>query len=326
MAARSESLPVIDIAGLSSDRPDDRHAVARAIRAACIDSGFFYAAGHGVAPALVAEAFAQSRRFFDQPLSAKLDVAIARSAVSRGYEPIGAQTLDLAAAPDQKESFYIGIERGPDDPLAAAGTPNHGANQWPSGLPGWRASMEAYFAKMSALADLLSRGLALSLGLAEGHFAPYADDPMSILRLLRYPPHPADAGAEVFGCGMHTDWGCLTILAQQDAEGLELRTASGDWILARPIADTFVVNLGDMMARWTNDLYQSTPHRVINASGGERHSIAFFHDINYHALVDCLPTCQGPDNPAKYAPILAGRHIHEMYLKTYGRDAADGRT
>ncbi len=321
MSARTETLPVIDIGGLSSARLEDRRTVAREIRAACIDSGFFYVVNHGVPPHSVAETFARSQQFFSQPLATKTRVGIAHSPVSRGYEPIGAQTLDLAAAPDQKESFYIGIERGPKDPLAAAGTPNHGPNQWPDGLPGWRESMEAYFARLGALADLLSRGLALSLDMPEHHFVPLADNPMSILRLLHYPPHPVDAGADLFGCGTHTDWGCLTILAQQDAEGLELRTASGAWVLARPIEGTFVVNLGDMMARWTNGLYQSTPHRVINTSGRERYSIAFFHDVNYHALVECLPTCQGPDNPARSPPILAGEHIHQMYLRTYAQQA-----
>ena len=323
MAQTSSALPIIDVAALVSDSAKAREAVAAEIRGACIDSGFFYVANHGVAPDLIAETFARSRAFFDQPLAAKMAIGIDRSPVSRGYEPIGAQSLDLEAAPDQKESFYIGIERGPDDPLVAAGTPNHGPNQWPGGLPGWREAMETYFDAMSSLADRLARGLALSLGIEERYFTPLADNPMSILRLLHYPPHPVDAGADLFGCGTHTDWGCLTILAQENAEGLEVRTASGDWILAPPIDGAFVVNLGDMMARWTNDLYQSTPHRVINNSGRERYSIAFFHDVNYHALVECLPTCTDAERPPRYPPILAGEHIHQMYLQTYGHATDD---
>ena len=283
----------------------------------------FYAANHGVDPAFIDETFAQSRMFFELPLAEKNRIDLANSPCSRGYEPLGGQQLDATAARDFKESVYLGVDRGPDDPLVAAGTPNHGPNQWPDGLPGWRDHMADAFERLSALSRVLSRGIALSLGMPEDHFAAMESDPMSILRLLRYPPHPKDATPDQFGCGAHTDWGCLTILAQRDAEGLEVRNAEGEWILARPIPDTLVVNLGDMMARWTNDLYQSTPHRVINTSGGERYSLAFFHDVNYHALVECLPTCRGPDNPAKYDPILAGDHIYEMYQRTYVQGAAE---
>ena len=319
----SKTLPIIDVGGLYSDSPDARRAAAQQMRAACRDTGFFYVANHRLDGALLDETFAQSRRFFELPLAEKERIDLAKSPISRGYEPIGGQQLDLSAARDLKESIYLGVDRGPDDPLVVAETPNHGPNQWPNGLPGWQQHMEDAFARLSDLSRVLSRGLALSLDMPEDHFAPMEDNPMSILRLLRYPPHPDGAGSDQFGCGAHTDWGCLTILAQRDAEGLELCNADGEWILARPIPDTLVINLGDMMARWTNDLYQSTPHRVINTSGRERYSIAFFHDVNYHALVECLPTCQGPDNPAKYDPILAGDHIYEMYRKTYLQGAAE---
>jgi isopenicillin N synthase-like dioxygenase len=307
-------IPVIDIGGLRSPNLSDRKSVAVEIRHASHDVGFFYIANHGVPAAAIAETFVQSKRFFDQPLAFKNTVSIARSPISRGYEAIGQQALDQI--PDLKEGYYIGVDRGADDPLVQTGIPNHGANQW-STLPGWREPLEAYFAQMLALSAQLSRALALSLDLDERYFDPMMDNSMSVLRLLHYPPHSVNAVADQLGCGAHTDWGCLTILLQDQVGGLEVRNARGEWIRAEPMPGTFVINLGDMMARWTNGYYQSTPHRVMNRSGQERYSIPFFFDPYYHALVECLPTCQSVKQRPKYAPITAGAHIMEMYRKTY---------
>jgi isopenicillin N synthase-like dioxygenase len=267
---------------------------------------------------VIARIFAETKRFFKLPLAVKNRVAIAHSPISRGYEPIGHQTLDTNAAPDLKEGFYIGVERNADDPLVQAGIPNHGPNQWPADLPGWRNQMEQYFGLMMDLSRQLLRGLALSLQVEESYFDPMVDNPMAILRLLHYPPHPASAQPDQLGCGIHTDWGALTILLQDSVGGLEVRTADGAWVQATPIPGTFVINLGDMMARWTNDYYQSTPHRVMNRSGKERYSLPFFFDANYHARVECIPTCQDTANPPRYPPITAGEHIMQMYRRTYG--------
>ncbi|WP_404787638.1 isopenicillin N synthase family dioxygenase [Altericista sp. CCNU0014] len=310
------SIPIIDIGGLRSKDLGDRKAVAEQIRQASRNAGFFYIANHGVSESLIAQTFAEAKRFFDLPLAVKAEVSSVHSSISRGYDPLKAQSLDIDAQPDLKESFYMGIDRSPDDPLVRAGLPNHGANLWPSNSPGWRSHLEEYFAAAIDLARQLACGLALSLDLDEHYFDPLMDNPMPILRLLHYPPHPAQAQSDEYGCGTHTDWGFLTILLQDRAGGLEVCTPEGEWIPAKPIPGTFVINLGDMMARWTNDFYQSTPHRVINRSGQERYSIPFFWDINYHAVVECLPTCQSAHNPPKYAPITAGEHIVEMYRQT----------
>jgi isopenicillin N synthase-like dioxygenase len=312
-----EKIPVIDIGNLRSDRLSDRQAVAHEIHQAAREIGFFYITNHGISEAVIAQTLAEAKRFFDLPLEVKQRVAIAHSPISRGYEPLAYQTLDENAAPDLKEGYYIGIDRGQDDPLVQAGTFNHGANQWLPDLPGWREQMELYFSQMLELARLLCRGLALSLEVEEHYFDRLVDNPMAILRLLHYPPHPAQTGTHQFGCGAHTDWGAITILWQDQNGGLEVCTAQGEWIEATPIEGTFVINLGDMMARWTNDRYQSTPHRVINRSGRERYSIPFFFDPNYYALVECIPTCCSADHPPQYPPITAGEHIMEMYRKTY---------
>ena len=313
-------LPVIDLSGLRSPHLSDRKAVAAEIRSASHQVGFFYITNHGIPADIIAAMFAQTKRFFDQSLAAKKAVSITQSSISRGYEAIGQQALDQT--PDLKEGYYIGVDRGPDDPLVQAGTPNHGANQWATLLPGWREHFEAYFAMMQTLSAQLMGGLALSLALNEHYFDALIDNPMPVLRLLHYPPHPVDAMIAQLGCGAHTDWGCLTILLQDQVGGLEVCNADGVWIQAEPIPGTFVINLGDMMARWTNDYYQSTPHRVLNRSGQERYSIPFFFDPNYHALVDCLPSCCSAETPPKYAPTTAGEHIMEMYRKTYQATAA----
>ena len=295
----------------------DRQVVAAEMAEAASRIGFFYVANHGVDDRLIANTFAQTKRFFDLPLAAKQELGTARSIAHRGYEPLESQTFNPGDAPDLKESFYIGVERDEHDPLVQAKLPNHGPNQWPD-LPGWQEQMEAYFAVMLSLSRRLMRGLALSLDLDETVFDNLGDNPMALLRLLHYPPQLATSVANQPGCGTHTDWGAVTVLAQDDRGGLAVCTTDGVWVEATPIPGTFVVNLGDMMARWTNDRYQSTPHRVMNVPGCDRYSIPFFYDLNYHAVVKCLPTCHSPENPPKYPPVTAGEHILQMYRKTYG--------
>jgi isopenicillin N synthase-like dioxygenase len=315
--ADESPLPIIDIGLLHSAEPRDRRLAAALLRQACITTGFFYVANHGVDGALGARLFAESKRFFDQPLAAKRAVAMSGSDMERGYEGIGAQTLDAGTGPDRKESIFIGVDLPPDHPLVRAGTPHHGPNRWPQGLPGWRAVIEEYFTAMERLARTLMNGLALSLDLPWGYFDPCLVDHMSSLRLLHYPPHPTADPAREVGAGAHTDWGALTVLAQDDTGGLEVRHPSGEWIAATPVPGTFIVNLGDMMQRWTNDLYASTPHRVLNRSPRDRYSAAFFFDPAFHTTVECLPTCQSAERPPRYPPISSGEHLAAMYRKTY---------
>lgn len=313
--------PVIDIGALRQPGPG-RDRVVAALRQACCATGFFYAAGHGIDARLVARLFAETKRFFDLPEATKDKVNMRRGALKRGFDGIGGQALDATTGFDRKESFFMGVDLAPDHPLVRAGTPNHGPNQWPDDLPGWRPVIERYFAAMEPLARLLLNGLALSLDLPWGYFDFCLEEHMSSLRLLHYPPHPtADPEREV-GCGAHTDWGALTILAQDATGGLEIQLPTGRWIAAAPIAGTFIINLGDMMARWTNDLYKSTPHRVLNRSPRERYSAAFFFDPAYHTRVECLATCRDAERPALYPPITSGEHLMAMYRKTYPETGA----
>lgn len=304
------SIPVISLAGPEAE-------VARQVRAACTSMGFFYVLDHGIPPAMVAETFAWAARFFALPEAAKQAVALSEN---RGWEGLGAQTLDAAARPDRKESFYASIEHPPDHPYVLKGHHGYGSNRWPAELPGFAAHMEAYIAAMVGLGERLMRHLARSLGLPEAYFDAAMTHPLATLRLCRYPPQPEDAPPDTFGAGAHTDWGAITMLAQDDTGGLEVLGPDGSWIAAPPIPGSFVVNLGDMIPRWTNGLYRSNLHRVINANPTrrDRYSIPFFYSPDYEARIEPVPGTVPPGEQPRFPPCTAGEHLAEMYRKTYG--------
>ena len=186
--------------------------------------------------------------------------------------------------------------------------------------------MLAYYAAMDVLARDLMSLLALSLELDAYYFVPLFATPSATLRLIKYPPHPGAARANQLGAGAHTDWGAITLLAQDDIGGLEVQNAAGQWISAPPIAGTFVINLGDMFPRWTNGLYHSNMHRVLNnkMAGRDRYSIPFFYSPDHLARIECLPTCTDEANPPKYQPCTSGEHMDEMFRRSYG-DMKGGR-
>jgi isopenicillin N synthase-like dioxygenase len=321
-------LPVIDLTPSFGADPAGTANVAAAIDTAARRHGFFYIVGHGVPQALIDAIFDADARFFALPDEVKQRWHIDRSmGLQRGFDPIGWQSLDAGRPADLKESFYLGRDLAPDHPLVRAGTPNHGPNQWPDEalVPGFRSTCEAYAEALAALGHHLMGLIALGLKLPRDHFEPFLRNPMPVLRLLHYPPQQASKQDGQIGSGAHTDWGGITLLAQDNSGGLQVLATpqAGDdesapvWIDAPPLPGSFVVNLGDLMQRWTNDLYRSNLHRVVNAvSGRDRRSVAYFFDIDYHAQVEVLPTCQGDDRPARYPPISAGDHIVEMYSRT----------
>jgi len=315
---QTATLPIIDVSGLSSHHAGDRAAVGKTLRASCLDKGFFYCSGHGVPQGVMDAAFEEARGFFDQTLEEKMRVEKSVSKCNRGYEVLGGQTLEAGAPPDRKEGYYIGLELDESDPRVVAGRFNRGPNVWPEGRVGFRPAMKAYFAALQDLGERLMQGMALSLNLPEDHFKPFCKDPMATLRLLHYPPQRPDAGEGEKGAGAHTDFGGLTILMQDDVGGLQVfDNENQSWIHANPVPGAFVVNLGDMIARWTNDTYRSTLHRVVNASGRERYSIPFFYVGNPDYVVSCIETCVAPGGLPKYPPITVEEHLQFMYKKTY---------
>lgn len=322
LAERTEtaSLPLIDIAGLFASEPGRRLTVAEQIGAACRDSGFFCIRNHGIKPSLQAKVFTQTRAFFAQPAAVKEALNKCHSKANRGYEALRGQVLEAGAPADLKEGFYLGLELADDDPRVRSARFNHGPNQWPTALPGFRPVMERYYAAMNALASRLMGGLALSLGLPEDYFAAFCQDSMSTLRLLHYPPQPVHAAPGEKGCGAHTDFGGLTLLLQDEHPGLQVWDRHTEsWLHADPIPGCYVVNLGDMIARWTNDRYRSTLHRVVNHSGHERYSVPFFFSGNPDHRVECIPTCLAPGETPHYPAVSVEAHHRQMYRRTYGQ-------
>jgi isopenicillin N synthase-like dioxygenase len=300
------ALPIIDL-GEGSEHGDAPAQLAEKIGVACRDAGFFYVVNHGVERGLMDEAFAQSRRFFALPLAEKEAMAIETVGGNRGYSGLMHEALDPARGPDRKEAFNVGFDLAPDDPELRAGKPFRSRHAWPK-LQGFRETLLAYYDACAALGARIHRAFARDLGIAPGYFADKFDRPLATRRLLRYPPASSD-GADPIGAGTHTDYGNLTLLATDDVGGLEVRTRDGEWIEAPPLIGAFVVNIGDCLMRWTNDVYVSTSHRVVNRSGRERYSIAFFYDPNPDAEVAVIPSCVAPGEHVRYKPVLAADYL-----------------
>ena len=309
-----DDIPVIDIAPLFRDDDATASATASALGQACRRTGFCYVTGHAVSPALLGAVFAAARAFFALPTAAKEALSIRRSSHNRGYAALGTEQLDPAASVDRKEAFNIGLDLAPDDPEVLAGRPFRGVNAWPD-LPGWRDAMLTYFAACHATGVAMHRGFARDLGLPAEFFTQTIDRPMATLRLLRYPAAgPGAAGA--VGAGAHTDYGNITLLATDGEPGLEIRRRDGVWIEAPPVPGALVCNIGDLLMRWTNDVYVSTPHRV-RVPERERYSVAYFLDPNPEAVVAVLPACTAPEAPVRYPPITAADYLRQRLDATY---------
>jgi isopenicillin N synthase-like dioxygenase len=222
--------------------------------------------------------------------------------------------------PDLKESFNFAYPFRPGDPELSAGRTLVGLNQWPAGEPEWRAVLEAYYATVFELGQRILQAFAVTLDLPGDFFRMRYRKPLVRARLIHYPPQPADSEAQ--SAAEHTDYGTITILWQDAVGGLQVRNRAGDWVDAPPIEDTFVINIGDMLQRWSNDRFVSTPHRVLNTSGRERYSIPVFYDPDYDTVVECLPHCATMETPARYPPIVAGDYINSRYDSSYAYRAA----
>lgn len=290
-------IPVIDIGALLSDAEDHREVAAR-IGQACRDCGFFYIVNHGVDEHLQRRLEEVSRQFFAQDLERKLEIRMSRGGRAwRGYFPVGGELT--SGKPDLKEGIYFGAELRHDHPLVKSGTPLHGPNLFPAGIPQFRELMLSYMAAMTQLGHRLVAGISLSLGLDESYFADrYTRDPLILFRIFNYPAPPPGFKPDVesgLGVGEHTDYGLLTILRQDMSGGLQIKIKSR-WVDARPIPNSFVCNVGDMLDRLTGGRYLSAPHRVRNPAGHDRLSFAFFFDPNFNAEVQPITTDLPADN------------------------------
>jgi isopenicillin N synthase-like dioxygenase len=301
-------VPVIDFAGFTCGAATDKNQIAQAIGAACRESGFFVLANHGLDRVITDRAFAAAAAFFDRPETEKQEISIQHSPYHRGWYGHGDEVLDGVRQPegDYKEGLKIGRDLPLDHPMVKAGTPLHGPNQWPD-RPDFKASMQAAYAACDVLSRQLMAAFALSLGLDETHFDRVLTLPMATLSPIRYPAATPDTPG--LGAGAHTDFGCLTLLLQHDEAGLEIEMKNGDWLAVDCTPDLVMVNIGDMMARWTNNLYASTRHRVVNKGAGARHSMAFFFDPDAGADLSPLPGCLAPGAEPVFARASCLDHL-----------------
>ncbi|MDR0278416.1 MAG: isopenicillin N synthase family oxygenase [Paucimonas sp.] len=310
------TLPVIDIAPLYRDDPAARQAVARQIDSACRQWGFYYITGHPIPATRIAELKAAAEDFFARPADEKLRIDITRSAHHRGYGAVATEQLDPNRPSDLKETFDMGFHMDAGHPDVLAGKPLRGPNRHPD-LPGWEPLLQQHYEDMHALSLTLLRAMALALDIDEDFFDQRFADPISVFRMIHYPPRQTASSAEQQGAGAHTDYGCVTLLYQDSAGGLQVRSLDGEWIDAPPIEGSYVVNIGDMMARWSNDRYKSTPHRVISPQGRDRYSMPFFAEPHPDTRISCLPNCSGPDNPPKYPPVSCSDYMLSRFAETY---------
>lgn len=311
---------MVDISPFLPDGAGGREAdaVAEVIDRSCREIGFFLMTGHGIDPGSRAGLLEMARRFFDRPVEEKEALAIGRSAFHRGYVGLATETLDDAntRAGDLKETLDTGEEHGPDHPEVLAGTPLHGPNQLPD-IPGFHTALEAYRGQAIAAAEAIQRAMARALGLDDRHFTSLGHT-MYHLRLIHYPPQavlpPADGQ---LGCGAHTDYGTLTVLADDGVGGLQVMRRDGRWIDVAVPADAVVVNLGDLMAIWTNDRWVSTPHRVVNPPDVDRYSMPLFVTPPFHADIACLATCLAPGEQPRYEPLVSGPYLLSRFDATH---------
>jgi isopenicillin N synthase-like dioxygenase len=315
---RLDHIPVVDVAPAYDGSPETVDALAGELVRTLEAIGFAYISGHTVSPELITGLNREAKTFFARPMAEKQAIAINRW--HRGYMApnsslIVTSSIAEVAKPNQSESVLIMHELAPDDPDVIAGKPLQGPNQWPAAQPTLRDAALGYMAALEELARRVVHLIARGLGLDETHFDPHFRRPTTFLRLLHYPPQPKQDG--LFGSAPHTDYGFITLLAQDDRGGLEVRGHDGAWIAAPPIAGTFVLNVGDILSRWSNGRLASTPHRVINLSGADRYSQPFFFDPAMECVVSPLAECIAAGADPAYPPVRYGDYLMERIDKNY---------
>jgi isopenicillin N synthase-like dioxygenase len=308
-----DSIPIVDIGAAISGDADGKRKAAAALREAAANVGFFYIKNHGVPDSVIAKAQDAADRFYALPTEVKKQYDVDKSKRHRGYVPVGGLSADPTTS-DLQEGYEVGLEVPADDPDYLAGNALFAPNVWPAEMPEFQTDIYTYFEEMMTLGRTMYRLFALAVGMPEDYFDDKVRKPCAQLRVMYYPD--TDPKESAVGIGAHTDYESFTVLYQSEA-GLQVQNRAGNWIEAPPIPGTFIVNIADMMMRWTNDLFVSTPHRVINTSGNKRFSLALFFAADYGTVVECLPTCRDENNPPKYPPTHFGYWIENMHSYSY---------
>jgi isopenicillin N synthase-like dioxygenase len=314
----TSGIPVLDLGPYLAGRPGARAALAAELRAALEGVGFFIVVNHGVPRELIARTFEEARRFHAQPLDAKL--ALRMNEHNNGYMSMGryavwTSEVNVNDKPDLNEAFFIKRERRPDDRLRRSGRRFVGPNLGPDDLPGFREAVLEYTGAVDALGRRVVQACAVALDLPPDYFDTAFAESQFSFRLSHYPPVPA--APNQFGIAPHTDANFLTFLAQTEIPGLQLRLPSGEWLDVPYVPDSFAVNSGDMMHRWTNGRFKSTPHRALPPVGRPRYAIPFFMGPHIDTVIECLPTCRTAGEPPRYPPITYEQYLLWWYDANY---------
>jgi isopenicillin N synthase-like dioxygenase len=308
-------LPVIDLGPfLRESTPEDRLRVARAIRSACIDIGFFYVAGHGFAAAELDAVLTEGRKFFALPLAEKMKV-LSQNVDMPGFVRTGGidPEKNRDKVVDIKERFSLTRELKPGEQVRSDS--RVGRTQWPprDALSTFEPVLKDYVARLESVTAALNHGFALSLDLPEDFFDPLYGRPDMTLTFNFYPPvDPAKLAATQWSFSPHADYTAFTVLLQDLSGGLQARNAAGEWIEVTPKPGTFVVNVGNLLERWTNDLYKSTLHRALHVGNEPRISGALFVYPDADTVVRCIHTCQGPGNPPRYEDVTTADYVRVL--------------
>ena len=317
--ADPDIIPVIDLGPYLAGAAGAREHAAAELRVALTQIGFYFIVNHGVTPAQVRDIYRQAARFHAQPLEKKLAVKLDRHNV--GYLPMKGDTLrtstvETITKANLNEAFFVARDLPDNHPDVLADRRFRSANRWPSDLPGFREAVTSYCDEMERLVQRLVPLYACALGLPAEYFDQPFNEPQYKLRMTHY-PHQEGPPDDEFGIAPHTDTSFLTLLAPNDVPGLSIRTQSGNWISAPAIPDAFVVNGGQLLQRWTNDVFLATPHRAVNRSGGERYALAFFCDSNIDWPIAAVPSCVGPERPPKYPTTYYTDYMIRYQQQTY---------
>ncbi|RVX66122.1 hypothetical protein B0A52_10056 [Exophiala mesophila] len=323
----AQAPPILDFSAFYGDDEVAKAKLVEEVRKCCLHNGFFQITGHRVPAELQQDLLKCVKEFFALPQEEKEKVLKDKNTWNRGYEKFGSQILEAGTSPDLKEGYYIGEEISKDHPYFVQKKLNSGPNFWPEGLPNvesFRETSMRYYREMHALARDVLVVLAQTLDLDPEYFKGFTTDAVATLRLLHYPPQSPDSDEKISrGIGAHTDFGSVTLLMQDEVDGLQVyEKTTNEWLDVEPIKGAYVVNLGNMFMRWSNDKYISNLHRVINKSGKERYSIPFFYSGNPDYVIECLPNCRKEGEPAKYPPITVEGAVGGSYKQSYGAATA----
>ncbi|MEL0658414.1 2-oxoglutarate and iron-dependent oxygenase domain-containing protein [Psychromonas arctica] len=309
----SLNLPIIDITALQSDDINQWQDVIEAIDKACRDTGFFYVTGHGIPTEQFTNVQTMANTLFALPEATKQKINIQHSTNHRGWGQVSAEKLDPNGPSDYKETFDMALDLSPYHSQVARCGQLYGPNQYPN-IDGFIQLMQQQYQLSMEVALRILKAMALALQLPIDFFSQHFSYPVSVLRLIHYPPQQENKN----GAGAHTDYGCITLLYQDQVGGLQVQDRKGNWLDATPVENSFVVNIGDLMQRWTNDCYKSTSHRVTSpTSQTTRFSMPFFVEPNFDTEVSTVASCLADGELAQYKKVTAGDWILSRFADTY---------